>query len=50
MTGGGIIHEKEEEQNPPINPNTHYSRNKIYNVKSPKSRNNQRNKNMPTNT
>lgn len=50
MTGGGIIQEKEEEQSSPINPSTHYSKNKIYNVKSPKSRNNQRTKQMPTNT
>lgn len=51
MTGGGIIQEKEEEQHSPLNPATHYSRNKIYNAntKSPKSRNHQRTKNMPTN-
>jgi hypothetical protein len=50
MTGGGIIHEKEEEHTSSINPNSQYSRNKIYNVKSPKSKNTQKSKNMPTNT
>ena len=48
LTGGGVIQEKEEEH---LNPSTHYSKNKIYNTKnSPKSRNHQRNKNMPINT
>ena len=48
LTGGGVIQEKEEEH---FNPSTHYSKNKIYNAKhSPKSRNNQRTKNVALNT
>lgn len=45
MTGGGVIQENEE-YSPSSNSN--YSRNKIYNVKSPKSKGNQR-KNLLTN-
>lgn len=49
LTGGGVIHEREEEMSP-SNPG-HYNKNKIYNAKnSPKSRNHQRNKNAPLNT
>lgn len=48
MGGGGIIYEKDEEQD--SGNNTNYNRNKIYNVNSPKSKNQQRNKKLPTNT
>lgn len=48
INGGGAIQEREEESSNPHA--THYSRNKIYNVEQPKSRNHQRTKNMPTNT
>lgn len=33
-----------------MNSSTHYNRNKIYNAEQPKSRNNQRTRNGPTNT
>jgi hypothetical protein len=46
LTGGGVIEEKEEEYNS-INSNTH-SRNKIYNSKSPKAKQIQRNRHMLT--
>lgn len=48
MGGAGVIYEKEEEQDSVTN--LHHSRNKIYNVKSPRSKHQQRSKNMPMNT
>jgi hypothetical protein len=47
LTGGGVIQERDEEHG---SPSTHYTKNKIYNAKSPKSRANQRTRNLPTNT
>ena len=41
MGGGGIIHERNEEDETP-----QYTRNKIYNIKSPKSKQQKRRTNM----
>ncbi len=48
LAKGAIVQREEEHET--MNSSTHYNRNKIYNAEQPKSRNNQRTRNAPTNT